>query len=190
MYARRVGGRDLTFDFAAGLVNDNLLIVDRQTSSVWSQLDQQAIAGPLQGTALVIVPSVQTTWRAWRLLHPETRVLTAGGKAGRPYLYRNVPAGRRGPRSRPKGHDTSALGLGVRIGNEARFFALSELARAATPIEVTMGGAEIRVHYDGPGMTAWALDSEGVLLPGILSYRSGWMGFNPDASVFRAPAVP
>ncbi|MCH7798800.1 MAG: hypothetical protein IID28_10210 [Planctomycetes bacterium] len=41
-----------------------------------------------------------------------------------------------------------------------------------------------------PGMTAWARDSAGVLLPAILSYQSGWMEFNPDATVFRAPTPP
>jgi hypothetical protein len=38
VYARRVGDRELTFDFAEGLIKDNLLIVDRETRSVWPQL--------------------------------------------------------------------------------------------------------------------------------------------------------
>ena len=34
MYARRVGGKEFTFDFAEALYRDNLLFVDRETNSV------------------------------------------------------------------------------------------------------------------------------------------------------------
>ena len=57
MYARRQGGRELTFDFAEGLVDNNLLVVDRETSSVWSQLAGRAIAGSMEGTPLTAVPA-------------------------------------------------------------------------------------------------------------------------------------
>ncbi|MCH7925210.1 MAG: DUF3179 domain-containing protein, partial [Planctomycetes bacterium] len=60
MYARRLGDKELTFDFASGLVNDNLLLVDRETSSVWSQLDNKAISGPMKDTPMVVVPAMQS----------------------------------------------------------------------------------------------------------------------------------
>ena len=57
MYARRVGEQEVTFDFAEGLLQNNLLFVDRETSSIWSQLHGQAVSGPLEGTPLQVVAS-------------------------------------------------------------------------------------------------------------------------------------
>jgi len=186
VYARRVGERELTFDFAEGLFKDNLLVVDRETGSLWSQLDSAAISGPLAGTPLEVVPSLQTTWKHWRTLHPESRVLRDEGKKGRPYLYRNRRPGGSRPRSRPTTHDTSALGLGLAVSGQAMFFRLSELARATTPFQITVGGESVQIHHHAGGMTAWAEDGDGRLLPAVLAYEYGWKDFFPDTRVYVA----
>ena len=61
-----------------GLVNNNLLVVDRETESVWSQLDNKAISGPMEGTPMTIIPALQTTWKFWRERHPDTKVMMSG----------------------------------------------------------------------------------------------------------------
>ena len=61
MYGRNIEGRELTFEFAEGFLNDNLLFVDRETDSVWSQLHGKAIAGPLKDTPLPVLPTMQVT---------------------------------------------------------------------------------------------------------------------------------
>lgn len=92
----------MTFDFAEGLAEDNLLIVDRETRSLWSQLDARAISGPRKGEPLRVVPALQTSWGHWRSLHPETSVMTVEGDAGRPYYYRAwIPGSPRPEERRP-----------------------------------------------------------------------------------------
>lgn len=184
MYARKAAGRELTFDFAEGLLRDNLLFVDRETNSVWSQLRGGAVNGPLQGTPLRIIPSMQTTWKFWREQHPGTQVLLAK-EEGRSYLYRNRPPGSNSTRQ-SAGHDTSALGLGLAVGGEAVFFPFRELERSATPLTVTLGGQPVTVHYRKEALTAWAEDAQGNLLPGVLAYEQGWKGFNPDSETYQA----
>ena len=49
MYARGQKENELTFDFAEGLIKNNLLMVDRETRSVWSQLHGRAVSGPREG---------------------------------------------------------------------------------------------------------------------------------------------
>ncbi len=44
------------------LYKSNLLLFDRQTDSLWSQLLQQAITGSLTGRKLVMVSAQHTTW--------------------------------------------------------------------------------------------------------------------------------
>lgn len=82
MYARTVGGRDLSFGVSGMLWRDNLIMYDRQTDSWWPQASGTAIAGPLKGQALTMVASDMMTWKQWRSLHPHTVVLSKQTAAG------------------------------------------------------------------------------------------------------------
>ena len=182
MYARQVGERELTFDFADGLLENNLLFVDRETNSVWSQLHGKAVIGELEGTPLEIVPSIQTTWKFWRERHPDTRVMVLPGKTGRPYLYRNRPTGTPSSAVGPQeGHDLATLGLGIAIGDEALWASFRDLETRVSPIEMLLGGQTIRIFFEKDALTAWAEDLDGNLLPGVLVYQEGWFAFFPDS---------
>lgn len=184
MYARNTSKQTLTFDFAEGLVKNNLLIVDRETNSIWSQLDSKAISGPLKNTPLKIVPSIQTTWQHWRSMHPNTQVLMVRNSDGRPYLYRNWTPGLPRPKTRPKKHDTSNLGLGLVVNGQARYFPLQELDRVTVPLSIDMAGRRVTIHYKRDAFTAWAEDADGKLLTGVLAYENGWLDFFPNSEIF------
>ncbi len=186
MYAREIQGRDYTFDFGQGLVKDNLLIVDRETSSVWSQLDGKAVSGPLTGTPLPVIPSMQTTWKFWRERHPDTRVMVVQDVEGNPYIYRNRKPGSPRPKEKPTEHNLALLGYGLVINGEAIYFPFSELDKATTPIEMKLGDEPITLHYNKNALTAWATDENGDLLTGVIVYDFGWMEFFSDSKVFRA----
>lgn len=49
---------------------------DRETQSLWSQLLEQAIAGPLTGAALRMLPAEHTSWEYWHTRHPDSEVLS------------------------------------------------------------------------------------------------------------------
>ena len=186
MYARKLAGREFTFDFGAGLVKDNLLLVDRETSSVWSQLANQAISGAMTGTDLRPVASMQTTWKFWRERYPDTRVMVQPDQPeGRPYFYHDfVPGSRRGPR--PTAHDTSTLGLGFANEDGAVYFPFTELARSELPVRRSVGDTEIQVHYDGEGVVAWVTNTDGKLLNTVLVYAGSWREFFPTTETYRA----
>lgn len=163
-----------------------MLFVDRETNSLWSQLHGQAVSGPMKGTPLRVLPSLQTTWKFWRERHPDTRVMVVARQPGRPYLYRNRPPGSSSPRKRSSIHDTSALGLGVVVGGEAIFFPLRELDRTRTPLKLKLGGKPLTLYYHKEGLTAWVEDERGNLVPSVLAYQAGWKAFNPGSRVYRA----
>src|SRR6516164_2384496 len=62
VYDPQIDGKALTFGVSGRLYRSNLLMFDRETDSLWSQLLQQAITGPLTGKKLVMLPAVHTTW--------------------------------------------------------------------------------------------------------------------------------
>ena len=75
-FERRAGGRTLTFGVSGYLYKSNLVLFDRETGSLWSQLLGGAVTGRLRGHELRRLPLVQTTWAEWKKAHPDTRVLS------------------------------------------------------------------------------------------------------------------
>ena len=111
--------------------------------------------------------------------------MVVAGKKGRPYYYRNWKPGTPRPQ-RKKAHDPSALGLGLALGGEAVFFPFTELRKARVPFAYALGEQEVTIHYDDAALTAWAENAAGELLPAVLVYRHGWLGFYPESKVFVA----
>ncbi len=81
MYSREVadgetGEREtLSFGVSGKLWNGVLVFYDRETQSLWTQVEGRAIRGARSGIELAHVDSVFTTWEQWRTLHPDTLVM-------------------------------------------------------------------------------------------------------------------
>lgn len=86
MYSREIDGEEFTFGVSGKLIMNVLVMYDRQTNTLWSQLLGEAVEGPLKGTKLEFLPSWQTTWEDWKTQHPDTVALRKGFSSGRePY---------------------------------------------------------------------------------------------------------
>ena len=75
-------------------------MIDRQTGSVWSHLDGEAIQGPVTGATMGFIPILLTSWEEWRNLRPDTGVLSDDT----PFRsrYRDVQVGMPQPASGPR----------------------------------------------------------------------------------------
>jgi hypothetical protein len=67
VYARELEGQTLTFNF------ENGKILDQETGSEWNLLGE-AVAGPLAGSQLEPVVSVNHFWFSWAAFKPDTRI--------------------------------------------------------------------------------------------------------------------
>jgi len=67
VFSRELDGQNLTFRF------DDTTIIDEQTESEWNVLGQ-AVNGPLTGSQLSPVVSVNHFWFSWAAFKPETRI--------------------------------------------------------------------------------------------------------------------
>lgn len=76
VYVPKVGGRKLTFHNSGKLYKSAMVPYDLEIGSLWSQILQQAITGPLTGSRLEIIPVDHTTWQDWQQHHPDTLVLS------------------------------------------------------------------------------------------------------------------
>lgn len=78
-------GERMVFGVSGLLYKSDVLMYDRATDSLFSQLLMQGITGPLRGTRLEAVPAAVTTWKAWKGRHPNTWVLSRALPFGRDY---------------------------------------------------------------------------------------------------------
>lgn len=76
VHDRRVNGETFIFGNQGGLFMNAMTWWDHKTGSVWSQVWGQAIAGPLKGTTLNLIPASITPWETWKGEHPHTLALT------------------------------------------------------------------------------------------------------------------
>ncbi|MFQ5790480.1 MAG: DUF3179 domain-containing (seleno)protein, partial [Acidobacteriota bacterium] len=66
----------LNFGVSGLLFDNNLILFDRQTGTLWSQMRVEAICGELRTTVPPLLPVVQSNWAGWKALHPETTVVS------------------------------------------------------------------------------------------------------------------
>jgi hypothetical protein len=86
VYARpNVNGKPMTLGVSGMLWRDALIMYDRSTQSLWSQINGTAVAGPMKGRRLNELPSELTTWGEWKRRHPDTLVLSKPPLSGSPY---------------------------------------------------------------------------------------------------------
>ncbi len=82
VFERRVAGESTTFGVSGKLWRSDLVLYDRRTDSLWSQLAATAIRGPRTGDRLEVLPSSLTTYGEWRRAHTDTRVLLPPPQSG------------------------------------------------------------------------------------------------------------
>lgn len=75
VYARTLGSTTFTFQVSGMLWRNSLIMVDRETGSLWSHVTGRALRGEARGSQLAKIDSVQTTWEQWAAAHPETTLL-------------------------------------------------------------------------------------------------------------------
>ncbi|MBI2642673.1 MAG: DUF3179 domain-containing protein [Candidatus Wildermuthbacteria bacterium] len=71
-----VKGERVEFGTSGKLWKSNLVMYDRKTDSLWSQILGEAIAGEMTGTKLAVLPSDLTRFGDWKKKFPQGEVLS------------------------------------------------------------------------------------------------------------------
>lgn len=74
-FRRMIRGTETTFGTSGRLHQANLVMYDRATESLWTQLDGRAVAGVLTGERLEMLSSPLVAWGDFKDAHPDARVL-------------------------------------------------------------------------------------------------------------------
>jgi hypothetical protein len=160
VYARTVGARTLTLGVSGMLYRDALVMFDRETGTLWSQIDGRAIQGPLAGQVLQPVASLHATWKEWKTLYPNSLVLKKNGESGSTYDDYNRDSSRLGIFGRRM--KASALPpkeriLGIRYNGAAAAFTVKDVRHAAV-VEAEVGGVPVVVAALAPSLPVVAFE--------------------------------
>jgi Protein of unknown function (DUF3179) len=157
------------------LYKRNLLLYDRQTDSLWSQLGGEAVAGPLTASKLKLLPSTETTWSQWKQQHPETLVLSFHTGYRRDYSrdpYKNFPLDRR-------------MALVVRVDGQVKIYPFSQLEKVGASFADNVGGEKLVIGFDARNRTATARGLNGEKIPHFVAFLPDARAFYPHAPIFK-----
>ena len=143
-----VDGRALTFE-VFGLRQDVLIMIDRDTGSIWTHLDGKAIQGPMAGKRMEMVPLPLMTWRDWKTSRPNTLVLSPDTAfADR---YRSVQIARYNRREGRFGDDrlaANALVVGVEVDSHFKGYPVLEIQQLGGVVNDILNDQALLVLYD------------------------------------------
>lgn len=153
MYSREIDGKEYSFGVSGKLIMNVLVMYDRQTESLWSQITGEALSGPLKGRKLEFVPALHTSWAEWNSLHPGTMALVkgyAGARDAYTAYYQSSQAGVLGESRSDDRLYIKEFVVGVERNGEAMAYPFSAL-NAQPVINDLVGGLPVLVvfHADG-----------------------------------------
>ena len=76
----------LQFANSGFLHDNNNVMFDMTARSLWTQMFLGSICGDFRGKKLKLLPVVQSTWEAWKALHPDTGVVSFNTGHARNYV--------------------------------------------------------------------------------------------------------
>ncbi len=187
-FKSEVNGERYSFGVSGLLYNSDVLLYDRTTQSLWSQILGKSIAGKNSGTELLYISTTMTTWKDWKNTHPETLVLTT--KTGFERNYNKIPYGNY-PNSNliyfPVSNEDDRFHkkekvLGITVNGKYKAYPFSELSKKESPIIDTFEGETIEIIFDKQQQIAKVKNPK---TKAFTLYWFAWFAFHPDTEVFE-----
>ena len=177
--------RTLEFGVSGFLLNSNVVMYERGTKGLWSQVYAQAITGPDGGRSLRHLPVVMMSFAHYRKLYPEGSVLTTKTGHRRPYdrnPYERYLEPDRICRDLDFGFDKrlepKTLGMGVKSGETLVFVTARRARQAAVTIKTARG--EIVIGASEQGMRLERAPREAQTLQ---TFYHSWSAFHPKTTI-------
>ena len=191
VFDRRVDGRTLEFGVSGLLYQSDVLMYDRETESLWSQLEMQSVSGRLAGKSLVWLSTQQQTWESWKQQNPNGEALSTDTGSRRDYS--------RTPYGGYESHDRTMFPVprhrselrnkawvaGIVLDGAASAYTLDGL-KSRNVVEDRVGGVQIRIQYDPESDAVRVLRiRDGQALPVVKVYWFAWQAFYPKTRLWR-----
>jgi len=187
-----INGRVLSFGVSGLLYNSDVLLYDRESESLWSQLLNIAVTGKYKGTALKMLPVMHTTWKDWKHFYPSTLVLSENTGYWRsynrdPYAGYDESSHLYFPvfNKVPKKYHPKEKVLGLAVIDVYKAYPFVELNKnKINRLTDTVNGKVFTIHWNKEERAAYITGEDGSIVPSVQSYWFAWYAFHPETEVF------
>lgn len=186
IFDRKIKNVVRSFGVSGMLYQSDVLMYDRESESLWSQLKMEAVSGNVSGTPLELLPSAHLTWKAWKEKHPQGEVLSTDTGHQRSYAGEAYASYFKSPETMfPAPIERKDLPkkdwvIGVVAKGKAFAFPVNALTEKR---EAAQDG--IRVKYDPASRLAIATDTEGKEIPTVTVFWFAWQAFHPQTALWK-----
>ncbi|TNC80426.1 MAG: hypothetical protein C9356_14305 [Oleiphilus sp.] len=186
-------GTTMTFGVSGLLYQSDVLLYDRQSQSLWSQIMGQAVSGPKAGHTLTQLPLAHLSWQQWREQHPNTQVLSQETGYLRDYSrdpYRGYGQSKalyfEVDHQAPDTYHPKEWVLGIKLDKSVRAYPFAELSRAGRSVIVDqVGNQNIKIFWDEESRSAYATDAKNNVIVSTSAYWFAWYTFYPQTTIYR-----
>ena len=191
VYSAKVDRKTYTFGVSGRLYKSNVLIYDHQTESLWSQLKETAIAGPMAGKKLDTIPATRTTWKRWLERYPQSEVLSIDTGYARNYeidpyegYYRSMgimfPVG-----DVRKDLPAKEMVMGIEVNGTAKAYPLAQFGQKEMVLEDNIDRQPVRILISKDGQVVDVQDQQRRSIPSVFAYWFAWQAFHPDTAIYK-----
>ena len=193
-FSAEVSGKNLEFGVSGLLYNSDVLLYDRESDSLWSQIIRKAVSGKYKGQSLTLLPVVHSSWEKWQTTHKDTLVLSDKTGYARDY-QRNPYADYEKSRDlyfqvtnkAPDWFHPKERILGIELEGRFKAYPFSELDKAGqSRITDEFAGQSFTLQWDKQHQQVSVSDASGNPVAGIEGFWFAWFAFHPETEVFRA----
>lgn len=189
VFDRTISGKVRRLGVSGLLYQSDVLMYDRESNSLWSQLMMKGVSGPGKGTRLTLLPSEHMTWSAWRERYPQGQVLSTDTGHSRDYratAYSSYFATEQTmfpvPQTRRELRNKEWI-VGIILGGTAKAYPLEQLP--SNPVKDRIGKHEITVRHDAAARRPVVLDAAGDPVPHVVAFWFAWQAFYPQTELWK-----
>jgi hypothetical protein len=191
-FVSSINGENYTFGVSGLLYNSDVLLYDRETNSLWSQLLFKSVVGSQKSVEFEIIVTENTTWGDWKNRYPSSVFLSE--ETGHIRDYSRSPYGDYDTNQgiyfpvsiESDQYHRKEKVLGIILDGKHKVYPFSELQKSDGDIHDVFKSLKLTIIYDKESDSARAIDQEGNEIPSITTFWFAWYAFYPDSKIFKA----
>ncbi len=186
-YERQIDGEAVEFGTSGKLYNSNLVMYDRKSGTLWTQISGEAVYGELTGRRLTPVSIDVVVWRDWKKRYPDSEVLSRETGFTRDYgrdpygsYYTDpglfFPVENYSDKIHPK-----TVVFGIEVEGVYKAYRESDLVERGR-IEDTVSGVRILLERDAAGIVT--VTNRGGIIVKERDFWFVWYAFHPTTLLY------
>lgn len=191
-FERRVKGEVASFGTSGRLYNSNLIMYDRKTRTLWTQIDGAAIIGVLAGQRLTRVPIQVVPWRLVRAHRATAEVLSlatglyepSAYLTGNPYAGYERDDGVAYPVQAWDGRThAKTVVYGIAVNGNYKAYPASVVAERGLILD-RVNDIGVRIKRDETGAVTVTEQDSGTVLLAQRHFWFAWYAFHPTTELY------